>query len=114
MSYNGENPVIRLSNFTPPDASDVGTQVDYFAGNGDWVTSGATEWMTCDWWPDVQFEIERKPSVLPENVSFNQALAEKGKNQFFAQYLFHFNVPEATGFSNWKTGTIDSNIVSID
>lgn len=84
-------------------------QIIFFAGNGDFETSGATLW----------FYTHTQKLSSGESFSFNPAfLASKfkatGKKEFFAEVFYRFNVPESSGIKYFIASKTVSNIAHME
>ena len=126
LSFDGEYPRVTLSNCIPPkNAKNVRTYIDFFAGNKDWETNNATVWIG-NYVSDKVDETVNKNSKgtfsfvwinEQEMESIKQAVDAYGKDQFFAQYSFLFDLPDTFQCSQyvgqWRTVMIESDCVRI-
>ena len=115
LTYDGTTPTAKIFNCIPPNNADnVKPFIIYFATDStdknaiDWETPNATKWI---------YEYEGKSQNddgLPKEVVryFTDLLFASGKERFFAQYFYTFEVKEASGIKQWRTAGIDSQIVS--
>lgn len=115
LTYDGTTPTAKIFNCIPPNNADnVKPFIIYFATDStdknaiDWETPNATKWI---------YEYEGKSQnddELPKEVVryFTDLLFASGKERFFAQYFYTFEVKEASGIKQWRTAGIDSQIVS--
>lgn len=110
-SYSDNKATVWIENVIPPQDSvvkNVGTYIDIFYGNKDWDTAGKTDWY-------CKYE---NPNEVKENVSIElerwdgKPISELS-NTFFAQYNFTFEIPDCPEISQWRTVTIESDLVSI-
>ncbi|WP_294016342.1 hypothetical protein [uncultured Treponema sp.] len=111
-SYSDNKATVWLENVIPPQDSvvkNVGTYIDIFYGDKDWDTLGKTDWY-CSY---------KNPSAVEENVSIElerwdgKPISELS-NTFFAQYTFTFEVPDCPQVSQWRTVTLESDLVSLN
>ncbi len=110
-SYSDNKATVWIENVIPPQDSvvkNVGTYIDIFYGNKEWK-SGETDWY-CNY---------ENPDAVEKNVSFELKndfgleSIQKYSNTFFAQYTFTFEVPDCPEVSQWRTVTLESDLVSI-
>ena len=111
-SYSDNKATVWIENVIPPQDSvvkNVGTYIDIFYGDKDWDTLGKTDWY-CSY---------KNPSAVEENVSIElerwdgKPISELS-NTFFAQYTFTFEVPDCPQVSQWRTVTLESDLVSLN
>lgn len=111
-SYSDNKATVWIENVIPPQDSvvkNVGTYIDIFYGDKDWDTPGKTDWY-CSY---------KNPSAVKENVSIElerwdgKPISELS-NTFFAQYNFTFEVPDCPQVSQWRTVTLESDLVSLN
>ena len=111
-SYSDNKATVWIENVIPPQDSvvkNVGTYIDIFYGDKDWDTPGKTDWH-CSY---------KKPSAVKETVSIElerwdgKPISELS-NTFFAQYTFTFEVPDCPQVSQWRTVTLESDLVSLN
>ena len=110
-SYSDNKATVWIENVIPPQDSvvkNVGTYIDIFYGNKEWK-SDETDWY-CNY---------ENPDAVEKNVSFElknyfglQSI-QSLSNTFFAQYAFTFEVPDCSQVSQWRTVTLESDLVSI-
>lgn len=110
-SYSDNKATVWIENVIPPQDSvvkNVGTYIDIFYGNKEWK-SGETDWY-CNY---------KNPDAVEKNVSFelkrdfDSQTIQSLSNTFFAQYAFTFEVPDCPEVSQWRTVTLESDLVSI-
>lgn len=111
-SYSDNKATVWIENVIPPQDSvvkNVGTYIDIFYGNKEWK-SGETDW----------YCLYENPSAVEKNVSFElkndcglQSI-QNYSNTFFAQYTFTFEVPDCPQVSQWRTVTLESDLVSLN
>lgn len=110
-SYSDNKATVWIENVIPPQDSvvkNVGTYIDIFYGNKEWI-SGETDW----------YCLYENPSAVEENVSIElerwdgKPISELS-NTFFAQYTFTFEVPDCPQVSQWRTVTLESDLVSLN
>lgn len=111
-SYSDNKATVWTENVIPPQDSvvkNVGTYIDIFYGNKEWK-SGETDW----------YCLYENPSAVEKNVSFElkndcglQSI-QNYSNTFFAQYTFTFEVPDCPQVSQWRTVTLESDLVSLN
>ncbi|WP_443977154.1 hypothetical protein [Treponema succinifaciens] len=111
-SYSDNKATVWIENVIPPQDSvvkNVGTYIDIFYGNKEWI-SGETDW----------YCLYENPSAVEKNVSFElksdfglQSI-QNYSNTFFAQYTFTFEVPDCPQVSQWRTVTLESDLVSLN
>ncbi|MCI6912965.1 MAG: hypothetical protein MR771_07360 [Treponema succinifaciens] len=111
-SYSDNKATVWIENVIPPQDSvvkNVGTYIDIFYGNKEWI-SGETDW----------YCLYENPSAVEKNVSFElksdfglQSI-QNYSNTFFAQYSFTFEVPDCPQVSQWRTVTLESDLVSLN
>lgn len=111
-SYSDNKATVWIENVIPPQDSvvkNVGTYIDIFYGDKDWDTPGKTDWY-CSY---------KNPSAVKENVSIElerwdgKPISELS-NTFFAQYNFTFEIPDCPQVSQWRTVTLESDLVSLN
>lgn len=111
-SYSDNKATVWIENVIPPQDSvvkNVGTYIDIFYGDKDWDTLGKTDWY-CSY---------KNPSAVEENVSIElerwdgKPISELS-NTFFAQYNFTFEIPDCPQVSQWRTVTLESDLVSLN
>lgn len=111
-SYSDNKATVWTENVIPPQDSvvkNVGTYIDIFYGDKDWNTPGKTDWY-CNY---------ENPNEVKENVSIELERRD-GKpiselsNTFFAQYNFTFEIPDCPQVSQWRTVTLESDLVSLN
>ena len=111
-SYSDNKATVWIENVIPPQDSvvkNVGTYIDIFYGDKDWDTPGKTDWY-CSY---------QNPSAVKENVSIElerwdgKPISELS-NTFFAQYNFTFEIPDCPQVSQWRTVTLESDLVSLN
>lgn len=111
-SYSDNKATVWIENVIPPQDSvvkNVGTYIDIFYGDKDWDTLGKTDW----------YCLYENPSAVKENVSIElerwdgKPISELS-NTFFAQYTFTFEVPDCPQVSQWRTVTLESDLVSLN
>lgn len=110
-SYSDNKATVWFENVIPPQDSvvkNVGTYIDIFYGNKDWDTAGKTDW----------YCLYENPDAVEKNVSFELTRWDGQSIQslsstFFAQYTFTFEVPNCPQVSQWRTVTLESDLVSI-
>lgn len=111
-SYSDNKATVWTENVIPPQDSvvkNVGTYIDIFYGNKDWNTPGKTDWY-CNY---------ENPNEVKENVSIElerwdgKPISELS-NTFFAQYTFTFEIPDCPQVSQWRTVTLESDLVSLN
>lgn len=110
-SYSNNKATVWIENVIPPQDSvvkNVGTYIDIFYGNKEWI-SGETDW----------YCLYENPDTVEKNVSFElkndfglQSI-QSLSSTFFAQYAFTFEVPDCPQVSQWRTVTLESDLVSI-
>ena len=103
--------MVRIEDCIPPETINVRTYVDFFAGNKDWETNNATVWFNSYLADAIEFKTN------PDNVwvqNFFSALDTTGKDHFFAQYSFYFEIPDCDEVERCTTKAIDSNIVRVN
>lgn len=111
-SYSDNKATVWIENVIPPQDSvvkNVGTYIDIFYGNKEWK-SGETDW----------YCLYENPSAVEKNVSFElkndsglQSI-QNYSNTFFAQYTFTFEIPDCPQVSQWRTVTLESDLVSLN
>lgn len=111
-SYSDNKATVWIENVIPPQDSvvkNVGTYIDIFYGNKEWK-SGETDW----------YCLYENHSAVEKNVSFElkndcglQSI-QNYSNTFFAQYTFTFEVPDCPQVSQWRTVTLESDLVSLN
>lgn len=111
-SYSDNKATVWIENVIPPQDSvvkNVGTYIDIFYGNKEWI-SGETDW----------YCLYENPSAVEKNVSFElksdfglQSI-QNYSNTFFAQYNFTFEIPDCPQVSQWRTVTLESDLVSLN
>lgn len=111
-SYSDNKATVWIENVIPPQDSvvkNVGTYIDIFYGNKEWK-SGETDW----------YCLYENLSAVEKNVSFElkndyglQSI-QNYSNTFFAQYTFTFEVPDCPQVSQWRTVTLESDLVSLN
>lgn len=110
-SYSDNKATVWIENVIPPQDSvvkNVGTYIDIFYGDKDWK-SGETDW----------YCLYENPSAVKENVSIElerwdgKPISELS-NTFFAQYNFTFEIPDCPQVSQWRTVTLESDLVSLN
>lgn len=110
-SYSDNKATVWIENVIPPQDSvvkNVGTYIDIFYGNKEWI-SGETDW----------YCLYENPSAVEENVSIElerwdgKPISELS-NTFFAQYNFTFEIPDCPQVSQWRTVTLESDLVSLN
>lgn len=110
-SYSDNKATVWIENVIPPQDSvvkNVGTYIDIFYGNKEWI-SGETDW----------YCLYENPSAVKENVSIElerwdgKPISELS-NTFFAQYNFTFEIPDCPQVSQWRTVTLESDLVSLN
>lgn len=111
-SYSDNKATVWIENVIPPQDSvvkNVGTYIDIFYGNKEWK-SGETDW----------YCLYENPSAVEKNVSFElkndsglQSI-QNYSNTFFAQYTFTFEVPDCPQVSQWRTVTLESDLVFLN
>lgn len=111
-SYSDNKATVWTENVIPPQdnvVKNVGTYIDIFYGNKEWK-SGETDW----------YCLYENPSAVEKNVSFElkndsglQSI-QNYSNTFFAQYTFTFEVPDCPQVSQWRTVTLESDLVSLN
>lgn len=111
-SYSDNKATVWIENVIPPQDSvvkNVGTYIDIFYGDKEWI-SGETDW----------YCLYENPSAVEKNVSFElksdfglQSI-QNYSNTFFAQYTFTFEVPDCPQVSQWRTVTLESDLVSLN
>ena len=112
VSYSDNKATVWIENVIPPQDSvvkNVGTYIDIFYGDKDWDTPGKTDWYCNYENPD---EVEKSVSIELERWD-GKAIQELS-NTFFAQYTFTFEVPDCPQVSQWRTVTLESDLVSIN
>ena len=111
-SYSDNKATVWIENVIPPQDSvvkNVGTYIDIFYGDKDWDTPGKTDWY-CSY---------KNPSAVKENVSIElerwdgKPISELS-NTFFAQDNFTFEIPDCPQVSQWRTVTLESDLVSLN
>ena len=110
-SYSDNKATVWIENVIPPQDSvvkNVGTYIDVFYGNKDWDTQGKTDW----------YCLYENPDTVEKNVSFELTRRDGQSIQslsstFFAQYAFTFEFPNCPKVSQWRTVTLESDLVSI-
>lgn len=111
-SYSDNKATVWIENVIPPQDSvvkNVGTYIDIFYGDKDWNTPGKTDW----------YCLYENPSAVKENVSIElerwdgKPISELS-NTFFAQYNFTFEIPDCPQVSQWRTVTLESDLVSLN
>lgn len=112
-SYSDNKATVWIENVIPPQDSvvkNVGTYIDIFYGDKDWDTPGKTDW----------YCLYENPSAVEKNVSFElkndsglQSI-QNYSNTFFAQYNFTFEIPDCPQVSQWRTVTLESDLVSLN
>lgn len=111
-SYSDNKATVWIENVIPPQDSvvkNVGTYIDIFYGDKDWDTAGKTDWY-CNY---------ENPNEVKENVSIElerwdgKPISELS-NTFFAQYNFTFEIPDCLQVSQWRTVTLESDLVSLN
>lgn len=111
-SYSDNKATVWIENVIPPQDSvvkNVGTYIDIFYGDKDWDTPGKTDW----------YCLYENPSAVKENVSIElerwdgKPISELS-NTFFAQYNFTFEIPDCPQVSQWRTVTLESDLVSLN
>ena len=126
LTYDGEKPTSTISNHSPSmlpaSANSIASVIEYFAGTTEWKP-GTTYWiagyrqdaskMVFDKDPCME---EIKTWASPEEVEmyrasrcFNATVRSKGKNQFFSEQFYKFQLPEAQGITEFRTITLRSN-----
>lgn len=111
-SYSDNKATVWIENIIPPQDSvvkNVGTYIDIFYGDKEWK-SEETDW----------YCLYENPSAIEKNVSFElkndfglQSI-QNYSSTFFAQYSFTFEVPSCSQISQWRTVTLESDLVSIN
>ena len=111
-SYSDNKATVWIENVIPPQDSvvkNVGTYIDIFYGNKEWI-SGETDW----------YCLYENPDTVEKNVSFElkndfglQSI-QSLSSTFFAQYAFTFEVPDCPQVSQWRTVTLESDLVSLN
>lgn len=111
-SYSDNKATVWTENVIPPLDSvvkNVGNYIDIFYGDKDWNTPGKTDWY-CNY---------ENPNEVKENVSIElerwdgKPISELS-NTFFAQYTFTFEIPDCPQVSQWRTVTLESDLVSLN
>ena len=111
-SYSDNKATVWIENVIPPQDSvvkNVGTYIDIFYGDKDWDTPGKTDW----------YCLYENTSAVKNNVSIKlerwdgKPISELS-NTFFAQYTFTFEVPDCPQVSQWRTVTLESDLVSLN
>lgn len=111
-SYSDNKATVWTENVIPPQDSvvkNVGTYIDIFYGDKDWNTPGKTDWY-CNY---------ENPNEVKENVSIElerwdgKPISELS-NTFSAQYTFTFEIPDCPQVSQWRTVTLESDLVSLN
>ena len=111
-SYSDNKATVWIENVIPPQDSvvkNVGTYIDIFYGDKDWDTPGKTDW----------YCLYENPNEVKENVSIElerwdgKPISELS-NTFFAQYNFTFEIPDCPQVSQWRTVTLESDLVSLN
>lgn len=109
--YSDNKATVWIENVIPPQdnvVKNVGTYIDIFYGNKEWK-SGETDWY-CNY---------ENPDAVEKNVSFelkrdfDSQTIQSLSDTFFAQYAFTFEVPNCPQVSQWRTVTLESDLVSI-
>lgn len=110
-SYSDNKATVWIENVIPPQDSvvkNVGTYIQIFYGNKDWDTPGKTDWY-CDY--KNSDAIEKNASF--ELVRWDGQTIQSLSDTFFAQYNFTFEIPDCPQVSQWRTVTLESDLVSI-
>lgn len=126
LTYDGEKPTSTISNHSPSmlpaSATSIASVIEYFAGTTEWKP-GTTYWiagyrqdaskMVFDKDPCME---EIKTWASPVEVEkyrtsrcFNATVRSKGKNQFFSEQFYKFQLPEAQGITEFRTLILRSN-----
>ena len=111
-SYSDNKATVWIENVIPPQDSvvkNVGTYIDIFYGNKDWDTAGKT-----DWYCNYENSNEVKKNVSIELERWDGKPIQELSNTFFAQYTFTFEVPDCPQVYQWRTVTLESDLVSIN
>lgn len=110
-SYSDNKATVWIENVIPPQDSvvkNVGTYIDIFYGDKDWDTAGKT-----DWYCNYENSNEIKKNVSIELERWDGKPISELSNTFFVQYSFTFEVPNCPEVSQWRTVTLESDLVSI-
>ena len=114
LTYGWENgrPVVRFdsSDLVMPNASNIRTSFQIFAGNGDWNTNNATIWCAGFNRSGAIYDFVLTDSEVQTLIS---AVKEKGKKQFIYQYDFEFDIPNTGTSVNWTTHMFYSGIIDL-
>ena len=114
VAYDGTKPVLTLKNYKAPDnVKIVQTIFQYFATNQselkdgyvDWDTPYALLWLEQYIAEGAVYECAEDP--LANEGGIIAALASREKDTLYAYCFFLFDVPEATGFSQFRAPSID-------
>lgn len=111
-SYSDNKATVWIENVIPPQDSvvkNVGTYIDIFYGNKDWDTAGKT-----DWYCNYENPNEVKKNISIELERWDGKPISELSNTFFAQYTFTFKIPDCPQVSQWRTVTLESDLVSIN
>lgn len=126
LTYDGEKPISTISNYGPPvlpaSANNLASVIEYFAGTTEWKP-GTTYWIAGYRQDASNMVFNKDPCIeelktwaSPEEVElyrtsrcFNATVRSKGKNQFFSEQFYKFQLPEAQGISEFRTIVLRSN-----
>ena len=87
---------------------DVGTYIDIFYGDKDWGKN-------TDWFIKYESEETVKESCSIELKHWDgRSLEDFGAKTFFAQYSFTFSVPDCPQVTQWRTVTLDTDLVEVN
>lgn len=114
LQYNGGRPILKLLDCIPPDkVKNLKSTMMFFAGTQEWK-QGTTYDIENGWFSKDGVVYQFDPYTTDETqAGFKNQLNAKGKKQFFAQWLFVFDVEEAPGL-NFGTLTLWSNYAYIE
>ncbi len=114
VTYDGTKPILTLKNYKAPDnVTIVQTVFQYFATNQSELKDGHVDWDTPNalvWLDQYEAEgavYECAVDPLANKGGIIAALAAKEKDTLYAFCFFNFDVPEATGFSQFRTPAIE-------
>lgn len=109
-SYSDNKATVWIENVIPPQDSvvkNVGTYIDIFYGNKEWKS------YETDWYCNYENPNEVKENVSIELERWDGKPISELSNTFFAQYNFTFEIPDCPEVSQWRTVTLESDLVSI-
>ena len=109
---NGK-PVIKFNkeDLVLPNVKDIRTTANFFAGNLDWDTNGATIW--CNWAgkDGAVYEIEISDE---EAKNIIQSVKRCGKDEFAYEFQYEFTIPGCGDNTSWRASTFWSDLMKIN